>query len=314
MAANYRCTFVFEAVGMGFSDTWCSKSIEESALGPNVKKLVELRLAMLSSRFRLQGVRLSQMPPGVFNVQGIRASRLLVPGVNSYPSAGVTLTLDEVGTFGAESAVNPVEQFRSNLQVRLRFGGARSTTRYIVGVADGLSFTTAGTINPGTAVDWLKAFSDWRAEVLLNWGLIARSGVADDPYYDIQAWTRKTVAPLQLGFVIPTPTPLDWSSGTLIALEGVRVKKDQPKVSLNGRYHISSVLPETPSAGLSTIFLRELDSVEPAIIKILGKVRRVRKSVYYPTLMDTVRLGVHKRGKPALSPRGRRLTRTSLDP
>lgn len=312
--ATYRVTFCYNAAGFGFSETWFTKDVSESNLGTRIKKYNELRMAMLPSDFDLAGIRTSQLQVGAFITSGFRKSRLFVPGTQFFPGPTDVFDLQPFGTYAGEAGGKNMEQLRSNLQIRLTFGSGRTTTRYVVGIPDGYSIRTEGTLDFAAIPVWGKAFIDWRDELVAQWNIAARSTITDDPLYTVRAITKRTTAPQIIGMVIKPAGPLAWDVGDKISVSGFRRTKTSVRISVNGNYHLDELLPDTPSTGLTTAYLRELIGVDPSDIKIFGTIRRFQRTIYSLASINTVRLGIHKRGKPSLTPRGRRLARISLDP
>jgi len=313
--AYYRVSFFFNISGFGFSESWLTKaSVSESNLGIRVQQYLLLRMAMLRPAVEFAGARLSVIPAGDFLLPGIRASRILVPGTNTFPDVGSTLLLPANGSYLGEGVNTSIEQVRSNLQIRLSFGDpVRSAVRYVVGVSDLVSQDAAGTINFDDAPKWRDAYTAWRGEVLANWAIAGRSTTTTDPAFPVRGVSNRVTNPV-LGVTILSPEALGWVIGDLVNISGFRQMRTAPRISLNGRYHVDGISPDTPSTGLTTIYLREAVGVTPSNIKVFGTIRRIQRVRISLGSITATRLGIHKRGKPSLTPRGRRLSRVSLDP
>lgn len=312
--AYYRVTFYYTSAGYGLSETWITKDVSEANLAIRMVNLNALRLGMLPPSYVLAGVRASALGSGVFVTTGKRQSRLFLPGANAFPGPGDTMTLKEVGTYALETATGGLEQLRSNLQIRLTFAGGRTTTRYVCGISDLLSETSSGSLDFTRAPKWYDAFKTWRDEVVTYWNIAGRSLIADDPSFNVRGIVKRATGRSVIGMVVTTPDPQAWVVGDLISVSGFRRTKTSVRISVNGKYHLDQIAPDLPSSGLTTFYLRELIGVEPEDIKVFGTIRRVRRTTFTLTSMDTVRLGIHKRGRPSLTPRGRRLTHATLDP
>lgn len=309
----YKVSFFYQSVGFGWSETWYTREeLEGQDVGNLIKTYNNLRLAMLRSVTTFTGARLSIVPSATIK-PGIRSSRLLVPGDNKFPTINSKLTLDETGTYVKETSSEGMEQIRSNIHLRLGFGD-RSTTRYLVGAPDALSNTESGKVTFGQAPNWEGRYISWVDHVRQNWAIVARTPIATDPLFPVRAIGKTADTPPKLIVIVSNADPLPWTVGDLISISGFRFKKGVPPISINGRYHLDALQTGVPTTGLHSITLREATGVDLTTIKVFGTARRLQKQITLFAVVDPVRLGTHKRGKPSLTPRGRRLTRLTLDP
>lgn len=310
----YRVSFNFAELGFGWSEAWYTRAqVSEASMGQLARTYVDYRLQMLRNFAHFTGARLAEVPNSVTILPGIRSSRLLIPGDNKYPTQDDKLVMPEFGTYVKETDSEGMEQLRSNLQLRLAWG-TTSTTRYLVGVPDALSVTETGTVDFGKAPIWGGKYIQWANFVKANFAIAARSSLTDDPLFAVRGVAKDTSTPSKLIIVFQALSNPGWEVGQLIQLSGMRLKKDQPKVSINGRYHLDKFDANVPASTFYSATLREATGVDPSVIKVFGTIRRIVKVRTSLTIIDGFRLGIHKRGRPSLTPRGRRLSRVSLDP
>lgn len=311
----YRLVFKYGRIGASWTEAWVTTGSQTDIDIPDlVSRYNDLRLAMLPSSCQFLGCRVSFSPTAAFIQPAARRSTLLVPGDNEWPSEGKKFTLKTKGTFGEESAVVTFEQTRSCLELQLGYPDARTTTRYLVGVSDDICISMDGTLGFSRDLKWKTAFDSWRAFVKANLGVVARSLTSDDPVLAVKGIVRQAAPGNQFGIIFGTPTPFGWTQGDLVAISGFRRFRQTPGPSINGHYHADTIQADSPSAGFTTVYLRELTTVATSEIKVLGVARRVRKVTLALARISPVRLGIHKRGNSSSGPRGRRLTRVSLDP
>lgn len=312
--AFYRVVFKFQEFGYGWSEAWYTRGdVSPSTLGTLVQTYVNLRLGMLRPYCNFESVRLAVVPDDVIIGKAARSSRLLVAGNNKYPTEAETLKLGEFGTYAGVESDAGMEQVRSNLQLRL-FWGTNSTTRYLVGIPDGLSITETGSCEFDRVPVWGAKYIAWAAFVKDKLAIAAHTPEATDHTYEVRAVSDSTESPSHLEFQVPDTPTQGWTVGDKIQVSGFRYKRSVLHPSMNGRYKLHTIALGTPRSGVNTYTMREIVGIPAADIKVLGTIRRIQRRRTAIEGIDPFRVGIHKRGKSSSVPRGRRLTRVSLDP
>lgn len=315
--ATYLVEPMFNQSVIGGAERYLTKDIGIIDLPRFLRSLVVKRNALLSTRHEWVGVRCSEQATSaelLADTPTPRRSFVLLPGAAQVPQARGVVNIPERGVLDPE--IDPrlaPDQFRAALQLQVTFGVQRTTLRYMAMIPDGYSATEPATIKTPLA-GWeksLDAFIAWQIDNCRIKGLTAP---------DVDEWKKATglvaeaAAPKRLGVRLLTATAPAIPLGSKILVQGFRRKLELgSKPSLNGTFYVDKI-DVTTEPGNTLLFLRGTDNQDPSEWKIFGKVRRKRYAYFDITRIDPYRVGIHKRGRPSMSPRGRRPTRVTLDP
>lgn len=310
----YRVTIFLAAGKTGASETYVSADLSEKEFADALTELLSARNALLrKNQASIVGVRCSL-------TTNVRNSFLLATGTQKTPS-GFSVTVPSTGTLaGQTSDPNNLDVYSTSLQLRLTFDTTRQSSRYLAYVPDILINGVSGTYDQNAVTGWKEAFNAY-ADVVKggNWFLLglaptsATPPAPSNPRFRVVGVANSADLPNQLGVVIANNTPNGYTLGQLVHISGFRMRRGGPRISLNGRYHVGSIGVNTPS-GFDTIYLREATGVQLADIKVFGYITSTLKNYFRIQGVAVVKGVSHKRGRPSLAPRGRRLSRVTLDP
>jgi len=303
---NYRTTVYWNQSVMGVSETYITPNVSIGVLGSLISSLLAKRFAMLFTNDECVGVRVS-------NYSATRRSFFLIPGVNTVPGIVDPINVPERGALTITPVTRRPDQIRACLQERIYYDVDRSTTRYLAGIPDSVTVYEPGSVNVAADAAWLAAYNDWSGFLVgAGFQIRAQDKSGASPVIPVQHIVRQSAEPGLIGVSIPTaavPGVLDERKVHLTGFK--RVPRYLP--SMNGNFFVESI-NTTLIPDEVVYFLRGTAGQDPSTFKILGTLQRVHHVLYPITAIRTVRTGIHKRGRPSPAPRGRRLTRTTLDP
>lgn len=322
-----RVTLFMEFRGFGASETYYSAADLDPALESDwVHNLTNARMDCAPTDCSLMAVRMS-------DALRTRESQLIIPpgGLSLH---GNTVLIPGQGTFNpaAESTRAPI-LYRDALQVRVRYDTIRFTSRYMTPVPRIVTYAEPLTYQPAMSGPWVAVFTNFRNYVLARPGSgspvacairarvpipLAPPPPTPDPYR-ILRWRQMSAAPSYLGVVMLSTSVVGWAVGDKVHVYNTRIRSPQwaqgaRLPSLNGNWFIDGVDVDQPALGQSTIWLRGTAGIDPLLIKNLGRAFKVSYGIYPMQSFEGIRVVPHKRGRPSTLPRGRRLTRVSLDP
>lgn len=309
----YRVTMFLTQSTMGWSETyWTRTNVAATNIAPMISGLTAKRSMVAWTNQQFAGVRVADLGTDVNELVGKRKSILLLPGAGKLN--GVSYGIPTTGSLSVTGVVNEPrpDQVRSALNLRLGWGDGYSTTRYLVGVPDKVSSTEPATLDLGADGLYLTSLNAWRAELTDRWAILAKVQPPDEPYIPGRGLTRREASPTDLGVLVDSTATPSILFGEKVHLRGWRSKK-KGVISLNGTYRVSGV-NTTLSPGQVIYYIGNTAGANPFDYPIFGTIQRVRNYLAAIQEVTPVRVGIHKRGRPSTAPRGRRLTRVSLDP
>lgn len=306
----FRTTIFFGQATDGASETYWTSDQSARQAASNIQSLLNNRANLLNTNQYFQGARVS--------IEGQKRSSQLIlpPGAEFFFDSGVGISCPATGTFSPLDINGQADQFRATLQQKFKFGPNRSANRYLSGIPDAISVTEPATFTRNNAIQWWSNLDKFRA-FLTNggWQIKAQVLPPATAAYGIAAVISQSVAPFLLGVtaLVGDPAP-NIPIGQRIVLQGFRPAKGTRAWTLNGTWYVDST--QFVSTGYLNVWLRGSAGLVAADQRFTDKslMRIVSYSFYPITDIGTQRVGIHKRGKPSLAPRGRRLTRGSLDP
>jgi len=311
----YRVTPMFNQSVMGWSETYYTRgNVSPSSMATQITTLMDQRTSIMWSNQEVVGIRIADLGTSPGPLLTKRKSVFFTPGNWPFPGTNSVMTIPHRGKnllSGVLTGSHP-DQVRAALHMRLTYGGGFNTIRYLVGFPDIDSHTEPGNLNFNGDPSWLPKWLAFIGHLSSVWAIRARTPISVDPKVPVENLVTQESAPSLLGVVVDAATSPSYSTGTKIHLEGFR-PRDRGHISLNGKYYVASV-NTTLMAGKRIYYLRGVSGQVPDDWKILGTVQKVDYGIYPIEGIEPIRIGIHKRGRPSAAPRGRRLTRTTLDP
>lgn len=300
----FRITTFFSQANMGWSETWWKNASSMTELAPILSRFLDHRNDLLTTYHNVIGVRVA--------IEGdARKSRLWTPG-RSEIVAGVNIDVPATGDFPIASPMPEWDQVRSIMQydnVRL---GVTLGKRYLSGMPDLTSKTEPQTIDGINPKEWWKKWQQYTNFIRTNgFGVKILDKTGANPERNITKWVTRALAPNIAGAVTDLAASLSVVVGDKVMVRASKMKSQGTK-PINGTWVVDSIT-EDAIANSRTIFLRGTELYDVEKIKTLGKIRKVAYDLAVPDVIDWVRAGIHKRGKPSNSPRGRTTRKTYSD-
>lgn len=305
----YKVTEMWNHSVMGFSETWWNNSSSLASVAPQIQKLVYARMAMMYDDCYLVGVRISL-------VGGVRQSTVCLPGDNILPDGVTNLHLPYQGGVPSLNP-KPVEsQLRQVVQIYVSYGINQKTVRYLSSVPADVCLTEPFGSGVQGDVTFFDAYANWRKLLVnSNWGIMTRQLTgAGAPVPILGAEVGTQTAPL-LGITVLAATAPPFAQGLKVAVQHARPPKGTRTSTLNGTWIVDSVGPGSQT-GTTNVYLRGSEGVLPTSVRFTDKstIALVQLGFTPISWIHSMRAGIHKRGRPSMAPRGRRLSRTTLDP
>lgn len=309
----YRVTLVWNMSVMGVSETWYTNgNVSAGAIPKRIEDLIKARAAMMYTNQEIVGLRIADLGDVGLSEPTRRKSIFLPPGKRPLPPSNSVIDIPTKGNFAVPVDANHPDQLRAALQLRLTYQDGRQTTRYLSGMPDDVTTYEPGTTNLLGNPLWWTRYSAWVDLITQGWAIRVRSQPPTDPKYRARRVVRREASPSYFGVAVNASDSPNIVAGDRVHLEGWRFKPAQ-KTSLNGQYYVDEVnttlLPDQV-----VYYLRGTELVDPTRIGILGTIQRVRYTLASVQQIQWIRTGIHKRGRPSPTPRGRRATRVSYDP
>lgn len=306
--AVFRITTGYGQANMGWSETWWSPDASPAVVLGLMNKQMALRKAMLWTYDYFVGVRIAE--------EGSRRKSQFFPAGNrDWPDAGGQLLIPSTGSRTGTALATRADQVRAALQLRLTYGTGYQTLRYLVGIPDSISATEPVTDDLAGDPAWVAAYTAWRDAIRGdNWQLKVRARGEAAPEENVASIQVQTAAPGLIGIGVAVDDAISAPPGSRVHVRGQRKKPSVPdQRTMNGIWVVDSV-NTTLVADQVIYFLRNSEGIDPTQFRYLGTIQRVLYTFNDITDVHVHRVGIHKRGRPFGSPRGRRLTRRTLDP
>lgn len=304
---TYRTKMGYGQNNIGWSETWWLTG-EAPGVANVINQMMIYRAEMLWDTDYWVGVSVAQ--------EGSRRKSQFFPaGTRYWTAAGKNLIIPTRGTQTGTSAAKRQDQVRAALQLRLQFNGGYSTLRYLCPVADGLTTTEGVPDDLQGNPAWVEAFNQWR-EFMVTSGAQIKGLIPapDNPERTIRNMYLQEAAPGLIGVGVLTADALDLTTSARVHIRGQKKKPSNPdQRTMNGVWVVDSV-NTTQVSGQVIYYLRNTEGIDPTSFRFLGTVQVEKKTFYDVESLTVHRAGIHKRGRPFGSPRGRRLTRRTLDP
>ena len=308
--SQYRMTYFWNQSTMGVSESWYTPNLASaSSASSQVQQWLALRTAMMYSNQFTVGVRVSV-------VGQKRSSVLLVPPYDIFPGTTALITIPTSGSIPSDGNPGTQAQLRAALQFRLTFDSNRTKLRYLAGIPVTIEGTEPATGQVVSDPGWFKAYTAWwQWMVATGWGILANQNSVVNPGFAVQGLVLSATTPSQVGIQVSSVLTPGIVVGQKIHLTGFRPAKGTRGPTINGYWYVSSV-NTTLISGSTIYFLQNSSLVDPTQQRITGTslITPFAQAVFPAQNITWVRVGIHKRGRPSIAPRGRRLSRPTLDP
>jgi hypothetical protein len=306
----YRVTIFMGWAGDGASESYLTPAAAPATLITQINRMLNLRSQCMFDTQYIQGVRISQYG-------NTRRSTLLLPLGGPWPDAGNgQIVVPAKGGYIQANYGTPPTEFRAVLQVRIGFDNpVRYATKYLSGIPSAMIQAEPATISFGGAPSFLNAMNAFYTYLQSNLWQIGGTNLAAGSF-QIVGVVQQSAAPNLLGVQIAAATSPSITQGQRVKIQGTRPAKGTRGATINGRWSVASV-DQTGLPNFVTVYLQNSQLVVPSMVRLTGATSILQPVVplTFPiSNYNIFRAGIKKRGKPSLSPRGRRLTRYTLDP
>lgn len=305
----YKVTVMWNQSVMGVSETLYTPDVSGSQLATVLQKYLQSRFNLLFQNQYMVGVRIA-----LYGSK--RQSVVLLPPYDVLPQTQLTVQIPASGKLTAGQSFGSPDQLRGVLQNRISYGDTRNVLRYMSGIPDEVSATEPATVNFGRDPSWKQALDNYYAGVVADrWQIRARSVTGANAPASVTGVTSEAAAPSLLGIVLPAATAPPIVQGSQVSLQHFRPAKFTRSATVNGTWTVDSV-NATLVPGSLIVYLRNSGTIDPATVRLtaLSTIQLIGYQLYPIQQMTWVRVGIHKRGRPSMAPRGRRLARPTLDP
>lgn len=300
----FRITQFFSQANMGWTETWWKEQSDFRDLAPIISRFLDHRNTLLTTMHNVIGVRVSEEGK-------VRKSRLFTPGFNDV-GAGASITVPASGDYPQTSEFVEWDQVRAVMQYDTIRDGVTLGKRYLSGMPDLTSRTEPGTIDGSKPAKWWEHWRSYCNFIKSNGFAVKILDKRDsNPEKKIVKWVTRALAPNIAGVVTKLTESVNVAVGDKVLIRASKMKTQGTK-PINGNWVVDSVVDSDPDQ-TRTIFLRGTELYDVDKIKTLGNIRKLAYDYAVPQLIDWVRAGIHKRGKPSNSPRGRTTRKTYSD-
>lgn len=309
MGINYKVTLVWAQNVMGVSETLYTPSVDTDTGVFLVNELLQARIQCMFDNQLIQGVRIAQW-------QTKRRSVMIIPPGGYFPGTKTAVTVPTRGFLKADVSAPTPAQLRDVLQFRCTYGSDRSVMRYLSGVPAQDIGPEPGTFLFQNSGAWLAGWNAYQG-VITNrgWAVQGRDRSSAAGPYQVVGITQQTASPGLIGIILRSSLAPTFNMGDKIYTQGFRPKKGTRAPTLNGHWYLSSV-DTTSQPGFTILYLRNSQGIDPNQQNFTDKTAVYTNAyvLYSISAIQPVRIGIHKRGRPFSCPRGRSLSRPSLDP
>lgn len=311
----YRITTYWNQSTLGVSETWWTNgNVATTAISARIQNFVNLRAAMMFDNQEFVGFRIADLGTLENGFSQKRKSIYFIPGKQTLPGVTAPIIFPARGLQSIATGPLKPDQLRAAMQLRLIHSDGSQTIRYLAGIPDQVSNYEPASLDINVTPGYAISLNNFLAELATNWAIVARTTQTTDPYLPVTKALRQESSPSLFGVAVNaagSPTP------NIAVRDQVHLRDflSRPRVpSVNGsKWQVDSI-NTTLLPGYLVYFLGASSAVDPSIIKKLGTIQRVRYRLAPIQLVQPVRVGIHKRGSPSPTPRGRRVTRPTLDP
>jgi hypothetical protein len=305
----YRYTKFIRFRYFGDSETLWTGNVDAPIARATIQAELTARNSCLPDSSSIEAIRIAEEG-------GLRKSILLTPQDPTWPAGGGPLNIPTTGAVGDNDVDGRFGEWRAILQQSLTLGTSQQSNRYVSGIPRGMTIEEGQPIPFASRADWSNPYNVW-ALILKNGQYYVRALLKPAL---LAPWLVIGLAPAlvsggPIGVVFNSATFGGTLTGARVHLYGFRPAKGTRAPTLNGTWYVDSVVVGMPPVP-TVVYLRGSGGINPALQKFTDKTYLLNVLYgYLPiTLVRTVRVGIHKRGKLSIGPRGRRLTRVSLDP
>jgi hypothetical protein len=309
--------FFFNQSVMGAAERYITPDTGYDGMVSLLKSLILRRNQLLFEQHQWVGIRVSILPTAdqlMGETRTLRQSFVLLPGIVQVPPGRTRINVPAIGTIPGVNFVGATpDQFRAVLQQRTTFSDNRHSITYMSMIPDAVSFTEPQPLHLKGNPAWEAAYDALRKFLVEeDFQVKALTSLTVDPIANATGLVREAAVPNRLGVRVATAGAPAIAVGNRVAVQKFkRFLGNKP--SLNGTFFVESI-DTTTQPGSTIFYLRGTEGLDPTMWKVLGTIRRKRYTYFGLNRLDPYRVGIHKRGRPSLAPRGRRQTRVTYDP
>lgn len=306
----YRFSPIWGQTWVGASESYITPDCNAATAQNHFNSIQSGRMSMLPNTAYVFGWRW-----GVFG--GNFKSVVLRPPFSRFPPTNVKIGVIANGAQPVTASSGWPPLMNVSLQVNAQFGSSlpRFARKYIAGIPTNVIGGQPATYQPMGNTAWDKLLNNFLQYQVDNFFQIVGQNQESFPAAPIAGLTVQQAAPGLIGLQINTGSALNWQPGNRLAVQHLRPAKGTRNPTLNGQWTIDSVAFNN-SAGQFTAYLRGSAGIDPTAQRTTAASRAfIVAQKLYPILeLDGILVTGHKRGKVSGVPRGRRLSRPSLDP
>ncbi|MGH3526754.1 MAG: hypothetical protein ACRDQ6_05515 [Pseudonocardiaceae bacterium] len=305
----YKVTAMWNQSVMGASETLYTSDVSTTILAKRITRYLAARFLLLPPAVFAVGVRVA-----LYGAK--RQSVALLPPYDVLPQTTIEVQIPAHGQYFGKNVTNKPDQFRASLQNRLSYDNTRNVLRYMSGIPDAVSATEPATVDFSGAIDWYTFLSEYYALLVSDgWQIRARAVTGPHAPTSVTGVTSMAASPSLLGMILPAATAPPIVQGSQVALQHFRPPKFTRSATVNGSWTVDSV-NATLAPGQLIVYLRNSGLIDPTTVRLtaLSTIQLIGYSLFPIQAATWVRVGIHKRGRPSMAPRGRRLARPTLDP
>jgi len=310
MAVQYtKFTLVTVNAGEGDSETLWTTGGSPSQVTANINAYLKARMLIHSDATVALGVRVA--------IEGSpRGSVLVRPPGGPLPGGGGTILVPKTGGYATYLEKVPLfTPWRQCLQVAFQYNGVYQANRYFSDIPKAVVGSEPQTWLPNGNVSWGR---DLGALLQLMTGgqYYIKALLRDDKYaaLPVSKLAVSGTTPSLLGIVVAGNLGTQFNPPARVLLQHFRPAKGTRGPTINGQYTVdSTVVSGTPP--VTTIFLANSQTIDPSAVQIRpsSTISLWGKGIVALTNYRIQQVVSHKRGKPSVLPRGRVLTRATLD-
>lgn len=306
----YRFTVITNASVFGASTTLLTNDVTVTRARAAIQAYVTALNNTMYANQSILAVRV-----GIYGTP--RSSVLVIPPTGRIPGDTATLNIPPYGAIALDAeSYGPPAIFRCAVQYRVTYNNTYTASRYLPQPPRGVIGTDPSAFAFGSGNPWITDFAKFLT--LLENGtyfLVGRSRTGNYAQQSIVGLVQSGADPSLLGVVIAGGGTSAIAQGAKVIVEKTRPPKGVRGPTINGTWIVDSVVTTT-TPNITTIFLRSSQAVQPAMVRITAFSRISAYGTQPYAIQDTeiLRVVTHKRGRPSIAPRGRRLSLGTLDP
>lgn len=308
---RYKLTLGLQKSVYSPTESYISADLSGGAATAAFQRLLDKRLACVSSQVDMIGVRFAQVQSDPNAIGDVRRSKLYPAG--SWPvikDAG-NVNIQIGGALIPGEDTNP-DQARAAMQVNLTFDTDRTSYKYWMFPPDAIMVGEPLGVDMKQSPGYQALFDSF-INTLINdgWSIRARRRDTGFSQVPIKAWVASSTSPTNVGIKLADSPPSGILQNDTVIIKNVR-RRGTDKTSYNGKYKVALVVPN-PSDNTVIYYLQGTETGDPSSVKLNGTVQKIGYAYFPITGGLALRSVVHSRGNSFGSRRGKHRKKVSLD-